>query len=119
MPTTLTALGAAGLPPGSRVAVEKPFGGNLAGAREMNRLLAAALGNDWERAVFRVDHALGMTAVQNLVPLRFANRMLEAVWNSDHVAEVEVLWEETLALEGRAAFYDRAGALTDVMQNHT
>jgi glucose-6-phosphate 1-dehydrogenase len=67
---------------------------------------------------FRVEHALGMTTVQNLMPLRFANRMLQAVWNSQHIAEIEVLWEETLALEGRAAFYDGAGALTDVMQNH-
>jgi glucose-6-phosphate 1-dehydrogenase len=118
IPPAVTALGAAGLPPESRIAVEKPFGEDLQGARDLNALLAAVLGEDWEQAVFRVDHALGMTTVQNLLPLRFANRVPEALLNSEHVAEIEVLWEETLGMEGRAGFYDRAGALKDVMQNH-
>jgi glucose-6-phosphate 1-dehydrogenase len=56
-----------------------------------------------------------MTTVQNLLPLRFANRVLEPLWNAAHVEEMQVLWEETLALEGRAAYYDRAGALKDVI----
>ena len=79
IPMTVTALGAAGLPPQSRLAVEKPFGEDLQGARDLNALLAAVLGEDWKQAVFRVDHALGMTTVQNLLPLRFANRVPEAL----------------------------------------
>jgi glucose-6-phosphate 1-dehydrogenase len=115
---TVAAVGAAGLPSGSRLAVEKPFGEDLRSAQDLNALLADVLGRDSEQAVFRVDHALGMATVQNLLPLRFANRIPEALWNSEHIAEIDVLWEETLALEGRAAFYDKAGALRDVMQNH-
>jgi glucose-6-phosphate 1-dehydrogenase len=76
------------------------------------------LGPAGEQTVFRVDHVLGMATVQNLLTLRLANRFLDAVWNSDHVEQVEILWEETLALEGRAGYYDRAGALKDVLQNH-
>jgi len=114
----IKALGAAGLPPGSRIAVEKPFGEDIQGAHELNALLRDVLGDRGDEAVFRVDHALGMTPVRNLLPLRFANRYPEAVLGGEHVAEVEVLWEETLALEGRAGYYDRAGALKDVMQNH-
>jgi glucose-6-phosphate 1-dehydrogenase len=68
--------------------------------------------------VFRVDHVLGMATVQNLLAMRLANPILEAVWDSHHVEQVEILWEETLALEGRAGYYDRAGALKDVVQNH-
>jgi glucose-6-phosphate 1-dehydrogenase len=112
------ALGTAGLRAGSRVAVEKPFGEDLQDAQTLNALLGDVLGEGWEEAVFRVDHALGMTPVRNLLPLRFTNRFPEVLFNSDHVDEVAVLWEETLALEGRAAFYDRAGALKDVIQNH-
>jgi glucose-6-phosphate 1-dehydrogenase len=118
IPPTVTALGPAGLPAGSRLAVEKPFGEDLGSARQLNAVLADVLAPHADQAVFRVDHALGMTTVQNLLPLRFANRFPEALLNSQHVAEIEVLWEETLALEGRAGFYDRAGALKDVMQNH-
>jgi len=68
--------------------------------------------------VFRVDHVLGMATVHNLVGLRLANRILEPLWNSTHIEQVDILWEETLALEDRAGYYDRAGALKDVMQNH-
>jgi glucose-6-phosphate 1-dehydrogenase len=114
----VTALGAAGLPPGSRVALEKPFGESLDDAVRLNRVVAEALGEAGEQAVFRVDHALGMETVQNLVGLRLANRLLEPLWNGEHIERVEVLWEETLALEGRAGYYDGTGALKDVMQNH-
>ena len=117
-PAAVTALGRAGLPAGSRIVLEKPFGEDLASAIALNRLLAETLGPAGEQAVFRVDHVLGMATVQNLVTLRLANRFLDAVWNSDHVEEVEILWEETLALEGRAGYYDRAGPLKDVLQNH-
>jgi glucose-6-phosphate 1-dehydrogenase len=75
-------------------------------------------GKAGEQAVFRVDHVLGLATMQNLLGLRFANRMLEPLWSSTHIEQVEILLDETLALEGRAGFYDRAGALKDVMQNH-
>ncbi len=114
----ITALRAVELPPGSRVVVEKPFGEDLDSAVALNALLAEVSGDAGEQAVFRVDHVLGMATVQNMLAMRLANRVLEPVWNSVHVEEVDILWEETLALEGRAGFYDRAGALKDVMQNH-
>jgi glucose-6-phosphate 1-dehydrogenase len=114
----VTALGEAGLPPGSRIVVEKPFGENLEGAVALNRLLARAAGTAGEGAIFRVDHVLGMATVHNLLGIRLANRVLEPVWNSAHIEQVEILWEETLALEDRAGYYDRTGALKDVMQNH-
>jgi glucose-6-phosphate 1-dehydrogenase len=117
-PAAVKALGSAGLATGSRIALEKPFGEDLASAIALNRLLAEELGAVGEQAVFRIDHVLGMATVQNLLGMRLANSVLEAVWDSDHVDQVEILWEETLALEGRAGYYDRAGALKDVVQNH-
>jgi glucose-6-phosphate 1-dehydrogenase len=71
-----------------------------------------------ERAVYRVDHVLGMPTTQNLLALRTTNPVLESFWNSTYIERIDVLWEETLALEGRAGYYDHAGALKDVMQNH-
>ncbi len=103
------------LPPGSRVAVEKPFGDGLASARHLNRLLHRSFP---EEAVFRIDHFLGMQPLQNLLGLRFANRLLEPLWNHAHIERVDIVWDETLALEGRAAYYDHAGALRDMIQNH-
>jgi glucose-6-phosphate 1-dehydrogenase len=117
-PATITALNRVGLPGGSRVAVEKPFGEDLNGAIALNALLAELSGAKGEQALFRVDHVLGMATVQNLLGLRLANRVLEQVWNGTHIEQIDVLWEETLALEGRAGYYDHAGALKDVMQNH-
>ena len=115
---TVRTLAGIGLPEGSRVALEKPFGEDLDGAVELNRLLERVPGLAGERAVFRVDHFLGMTTVQNLLGIRLANRILEPVWNSTHIERVEIVWEETLALEGRAGYYDRAGQLKDMIQNH-
>jgi glucose-6-phosphate 1-dehydrogenase len=115
---TITALGDAGLPAGSRVALEKPFGKNLEDAVALNHLLARTAGEAGEQAIFRVDHALGMVTVQNLLALRRHDPLLAAVWDAEHIEQVEVRWEEDLALEGRAAYYDGAGALKDVMQNH-
>jgi glucose-6-phosphate 1-dehydrogenase len=112
---TITALGAAGLPPGSRIALEKPFGESLQDAVALNRVVAREAG---EQAVFRVDHALGMATVQNLLALRRHDPVLAAVWDAEHIERIEVRWEEDLALEGRAGYYDGAGALKDVMQNH-
>jgi glucose-6-phosphate 1-dehydrogenase len=109
--TTIETLHEVGLPSGSRIVVEKPFGDDLESARALNGLLA---GED----AYRVDHVLGMETVRNLVAIRRANPVLERLWNGESVEQVDVLWEETLALEGRAGFYDHAGALKDVLQNH-
>ena len=112
---TLRALIDATLPDGSRVVVEKPFGESLRSAQELNELLHQALP---ESALFRIDHFLAEQAVQNLLGLRFANRMLEPLWGREHIERVEIVWDETLTLEGRAGYYDSAGALRDMIQSH-
>jgi glucose-6-phosphate 1-dehydrogenase len=114
----LDALSTLELPPGSRIAVEKPFGTDARSADILNTLLLRAVGDAREAGAYRVDHALGMTTVHNLSTLRFSNRLFADTWNSDHIEQIDVLWDETLALEGRASYYDKAGALRDVMQNH-
>jgi glucose-6-phosphate 1-dehydrogenase len=114
-PLAVATLHDAGLPPGSRIVLEKPFGQDLDSAVALNRLLAGTLP---EQAVFRVDHFLAMSTVQNLLGSRLANRILEPVWNGAHVAEVQIVWDESLALEGRAGYYDGVGALKDMVQNH-
>jgi glucose-6-phosphate 1-dehydrogenase len=111
----VSSLDRAGLPPGSRIVLEKPFGEDLAGAEALNRLLAHLVP---EEAVFRVDHFLAMTTVENVLGGRLANRVLEPLWNSSHIAEVEIVWDEVLTLEDRAGYYDSAGALKDMVQNH-
>src|SRR5215469_11262821 len=113
--TAVSTLHDAGLPPDSRIVLEKPFGEDLDSAVELNRLLTDVVP---EQAVFRVDHFLAMTTVQNVLGTRLANRMLEPIWDSAHIAEVDIVWEESLALEGRAGYYDGAGALKDMLQNH-
>jgi glucose-6-phosphate 1-dehydrogenase len=113
-PAAVRSLAAAGLPPGSCLAIEKPFGTDLASARQLNELIAGCLP---ERAVFRVDHFLGIQTVQNLLGLRFANRVFEPVWNAHHVERVDIVWDETVTLEGRG-YYDTVGALRDMVQNH-
>jgi glucose-6-phosphate 1-dehydrogenase len=112
---SLGALAAAGLGGRARVVVEKPFGTDLASARELNRLLS---GSFPERSVFRMDHFLGKQTVQNIVGLRFANRLFDPLWCTGHVERVDIVWDETIALEGRAGYYDRTGALRDMVQNH-
>jgi glucose-6-phosphate 1-dehydrogenase len=114
-PTAVSALYEAGLPAGSRIVLEKPFGDGLRNAVELNRLLTRLVP---EEAVFRVDHFLAMTTVQNMLGTRLANRVLEPIWNCTHIAEVDIVWEESLALEGRASYYDGVGALKDMVQNH-
>jgi glucose-6-phosphate 1-dehydrogenase len=111
----IQALAAVGPPEGSRVVVEKPFGRSLAEARALNQLLGRCFG---EEATFRADHFLGQQTVQNLLGLRFANRVFEPIWHAQHIQRVEIIWDETVALEGRAGYYDHAGALRDVVQNH-
>jgi glucose-6-phosphate 1-dehydrogenase len=112
---TLEALTEVGLPEGAAVAVEKPFGVDRADARRLNEVLHQLLPED---AVFRTDHFLAMQTVLNILGLRFANRIFEPVWNADHVARVDIVFDETLGLEGRAGYYDGAGALRDMLQNH-
>ncbi len=114
-PGAVTALGAVPLAPGSRIVVEKPFGEDLESARRLNVLVHGVVP---EENVFRVDHFLGKQTVQNILGLRFANRIFEAVWNAQHIERVDIVWDETLALEGRAGYYDTAGALRDMIQNH-
>jgi glucose-6-phosphate 1-dehydrogenase len=103
------------LPDESRIVIEKPFGHDLHSARELNELIRPAFP---ERSVFRIDHFLGKQTAQNILGLRFANRVFEFLWNREHVESVEITWDETVALEGRAGYYDRAGALKDMVQNH-
>jgi glucose-6-phosphate 1-dehydrogenase len=112
---TLEALADAGLPEGAIVAVEKPFGRDLPDARELNRILHRLAPED---AVFRIDHFLAKQTVLNILGLRFANRLFEPVWNAGHVEGVDIVFDETLGLEGRAGYYDTAGALRDMLQNH-
>ena len=116
-PAALTALGGAGLPPGSRIAVEKPFGADLASAAELDALLTTVTGGA-EEAAYRVDHFLGMPGVQALLALHVPGSPLAPGWGSETVSSVEVLWEESLGLAGRSGFYDRNGAIRDVLQNH-
>ena len=97
------------------LAIEKPFGTDLASATALNRLLQQLVP---EEQVFRVDHFLGKSTVINLIGLRFANRIFEPLLSAQNVAHVEIRIEEDLALEGRAGYYDRAGALVDMIQSH-
>ena len=112
---TLEALAGASLAEGSRVVIEKPFGEDLASAQALNRLVHQSFP---ENAVFRIDHFLHLQTVQNVLGLRFANRVFEQLWNRDHVEQVEIVWDESLTLEGRASYYDGVGALKDMIQNH-
>jgi len=99
----------------SRVVIEKPFGHDRASARELNDLLH---GNFDERQVFRIDHYLGKETVQNILALRFANAIFEPVWNRRYVDHVQITVAEPLGVEHRGSFYERAGALRDIVQNH-
>jgi glucose-6-phosphate 1-dehydrogenase len=103
------------LPPTTRLVMEKPFGRDAAGADALNRLMTELVPED---QIYRVDHYLGLSTVLNIFGLRFTNRMLESVLDSTHVAGVDILLEESLALEGRAGYYDHAGALVDMLQSH-
>jgi glucose-6-phosphate 1-dehydrogenase len=113
-------LGASGLshePNGAwrRVIVEKPFGTDLASARELNRKLLGALG---EHQIYRIDHYLGKETVQNILVLRFANGLFEPIWNRDHIDHVQITVAESLPVGRRGRFYDSTGALRDMVPNH-
>ncbi|WP_104053836.1 MULTISPECIES: glucose-6-phosphate dehydrogenase [unclassified Arthrobacter] len=113
--STVAALKPGDLPENTRLVLEKPFASDEASARELNRMLADLLP---ESDVYRVDHFLGMATVMNVLGLRFTNRILEPVWNNLHIDRVEIVFDEKLGLEGRAKYYDGAGALRDMIQSH-
>jgi glucose-6-phosphate 1-dehydrogenase len=113
--TVIKGLGAAGLAKNARVIVEKPFGRDLASARELNRVALSAFPED---SIFRIDHFLGKEAIMNILYFRFANSFLEPIWNRNYVASVQITLSETFGVKGRGAFYETAGCLRDVIENH-
>ncbi|MDH4169082.1 MAG: glucose-6-phosphate dehydrogenase [Acidimicrobiia bacterium] len=108
-------LASVGMSEGGRIVVEKPFGRDLSSAIELNAILHKHYD---ERDIFRIDHFLGKEPVQNLLVFRFANSILEPVWNRHHIASVRITMAESFGIEGRGRFYDGVGAVRDVMQNH-
>jgi glucose-6-phosphate 1-dehydrogenase len=108
-------LGAAKLAEHARVIVEKPFGRDLASARQLNKIARSVFAED---SVFRIDHFLGKEAIMNILYFRFANSFLEPIWNRNYVASVQVTLSEDFGVKGRGAFYESAGCLRDVIENH-
>lgn len=113
--TVIKGLGAAGLADAGRVIVEKPFGRDLASARELNRIARSVFAED---AIFRIDHYLGKEAIMNILYFRFANSFLEPIWNRNCISSVQITLAEDFGVKGRGAFYESAGCLRDVIQNH-
>jgi glucose-6-phosphate 1-dehydrogenase len=113
--TVIAGLGAAGLAEHARVIVEKPFGRDLASARKLNRVARSVFPED---SIFRIDHFLGKEAIMNILYFRFANSFLEPIWNRNYVASVQITLAEDFGVKGRGAFYETAGCLRDVIQNH-
>ncbi len=114
-PVIVARLGECGPQGGNRIVVEKPFGRDLDSARELNRVIHQGFD---EPQVFRIDHYLGKETVQNLLVFRFVNSMFERVWNRDAIDHVQLTVAESVGLEGRGAYYEEAGALRDMLQNH-
>ena len=113
--SVLPALAAARLRPSDAVAIEKPFGTDLASAQQLNQILRIQLP---QPEIFRIDHFLSSELVRRVVTLRFLNRVFEPVWNAVNIERVDISWLESLTLEGRASYYDTAGAMKDMVQNH-
>ena len=113
--TVIQGLGSAGLAKDARVIVEKPFGRDLASARELNAMAHTVFA---ESSIFRIDHYLGKEAIMNILYFRFANSFLEPVWNRQHIASVQVTLAEDFGVGQRGAFYESAGCLRDVVENH-
>ncbi len=117
-PTIIRNIGAAGLNRSSgwtRIIIEKPFGSDLASARELNREVHQVFD---EKQVYRIDHYLGKETVQNIFVFRFANGFLEPVWNRNYIDNVQITVAETVGMEGRGEYYESSGALRDIIQNH-
>jgi len=108
-------LGAAKLAEHARVIVEKPFGRDLASARELNEIARQVFPED---SIFRIDHFLGKEAIMNILYFRFANSFLEPIWNRNYIASVQITLAEDFGVKGRGDFYETAGCLRDVIQNH-
>ena len=113
--TVIKGLGAANLSEHARVIVEKPFGRDLASARELNRVARSVFPED---SIFRIDHFLGKEAIMNILYFRFANSFLEPIWNRNFVTSVQITLSENFGVKGRGAFYETAGCLRDVIENH-
>ncbi len=113
--TVIRGLGAAGLTAQARVILEKPFGRDLASARELNRVARAVFP---EKSIFRIDHFLGKEAIMNILYFRFANSFLEPIWNRNCISRVQLTLAEDFGIEGRGSFYETVGCLRDVVQNH-